>query len=259
MAVLGDLRDVFDSMRTLSLVEIAKLSRNEPARRRLQEQLAAIAGASTSYFEAIAALRGPRLFVLVGSERGFCAGFNDAVARHWERITARDELAQAIVVGGMLVERIGASRSIAASIGGPVIVEDIDAILISLLGRLSEIERRLALPISLSTISNGRDDVSVTAILPFEPRGASPNGHLPELNLAPNVFVREFIDQYVDAALHGVFATSLLSEHRARLAHMTTAIDRLDETTDALRRRAHRLRQEEITQEVETILLSATP
>ena len=79
---------------------------------------------------------------------------------------------------------------------------------------------------------------------------------IPELNLPPETFMSEFIDHYADAALHSIFATSLLSENRARLARMTVAIDRLDENVAALRRRIHRLRQEEITQEVETILLS---
>jgi F-type H+-transporting ATPase subunit gamma len=256
ISVLADLRDVFDSMRTLSLVEMAKLNRSEAARYRLQQELAAIAQATAPYFQALHAPRGPRLFLLVGSERGFCAGFNDAVLQRWERIAASDDGALAIVVGSILAEKLEASTAIASTLAGPTIVEDIDAVLIAVLRHVSAVERRLSVPIALSTIANGRDGIEVTAILPFEPPKLTHAGVcVPELNLAPNVFVRAFADSYVDAALHGVFATSLLSENRARLVHMTTAIDRLDETTAALRRQVHRLRQEEITQEVETILL----
>lgn len=256
MSVLNDLRDVFDSMRTLSLVEIAKLNRSEPARHRLQQQLALIAQASAPYFGALAERAGPKLYLLVGSERGFCAGFNDGVASQWERLRSSDSSARAIVAGSVLAEKIEPSPAILASSSGPVIAEEIEGTLIAVLREVERFERQADGPISFSAVANGRNGVETTAILPFSPPVAADGRRIPSLNLPATTFIDEFVDHYADAALHGVFATSLLSESRARLAHMTTAIDRLDDNVASLRRQAHRLRQEEITQEVETILLS---
>ena len=255
MTMLNDLRDVLDSMRTLALVEISKLSRTEPQRRRLQTDLGAIATATSGYYPAFASAPPRRLFLLVGSERGFCAGFNDDVIMRWARIRASDPDARAIVVGSVLSEKLDASNLILVRLEGAVIAEDIDDTLVAVLREISSAQEAASSPIALSSVANGRDGVEVTGILPFAPQRA-PSERMPELNLPPEAFVRAFLDQYADAALHGVFATSLLSENRARLAHMTTAIDRLDDNMAALRRQAHRLRQEEITQEVEAILLS---
>lgn len=257
IAALSDLRDVFDSMRTLSLVEIAKLNRSEPARHRLQEQLALVARASAPYFSAISEPAGPRLFLLLGSERGFCAGFNDGVVAAWEAIGSRDSSARAIAVGSVLAEKLGDSNAVIARLSGPLIAEEIEGSLIGVLREVARFERAAAAPISFSTIANGREGVETTAILPFEPPPAAGVRRVPSLNLPPASFIDDFVDRYADATLHGVFATSLLNEARARLAHMTAAIDRLDENVTLLRRRSHRLRQEEITQEVETILLSS--
>ena len=55
----------------------------------------------------------------------------------------------------------------------------------------------------------------------------------------------------------GGFSVSLIAENRRRLAHMEGALRRLDETTAVLGRRMHAARQEEITQEIEVIMLSA--
>jgi len=256
ISVLSELRDVFDSMRTLSLVEIAKLSRSEPARHRLQHQLTTIAQVSAPYFNVLGTPPGPTLSLLVGSERGFCAGFNEGVTLAWDRIHAVDPNARAVVVGSMLAEKLNASSTILDRLSGPTVFEDIDASLIAVLHSIARFEARARGPIALWTVANGRDGIETTAILPFEPPRSAHGQRTPALNLAPASFIDDFVDQYADAALHGVFATSLLSENRARLAHMTSAIERLDENVALLRRQTHRLRQEEITEEVETILLS---
>lgn len=48
-----------------------------------------------------------------------------------------------------------------------------------------------------------------------------------------------------------------MAENRRRLAHMDRALDRLEEDTARLRLAYNARRQEEITEEIEIILLSA--
>ena len=54
-----------------------------------------------------------------------------------------------------------------------------------------------------------------------------------------------------------MFYASLAAENHRRVEHMEGAVTRLDERVLALKRRANALRQEEITEEIEVILLSA--
>ncbi|HTX59320.1 MAG TPA: FoF1 ATP synthase subunit gamma [Verrucomicrobiae bacterium] len=251
----GDLRDVLESMKNLAMVEIGKLARIEPAGRHMLEELSQIASATASYHPVLRQPPPARLYVLVGSERGFCGDFNEGVARCWAHVRRGEPDALAIAVGSVLAERL-APNGIAASVAGPAIAEDLDRCLVELLHAVDAVEKRGAVPLGLTAIANGLERIQSIAVLPFEPPRVAPGAPPPDLNLPAKAFVREFVDRYADAALHRVFATSLLCENRARLAHMTVAIDRLDENVAALGRRIHRLRQEEITQEVESILLS---
>ena len=56
--------------------------------------------------------------------------------------------------------------------------------------------------------------------------------------------------------LHEIFYSALMAESRARLAHLESTLQRLErDHTDLLRRR-NVLRQEEITEEIEVLMLS---
>ena len=57
--------------------------------------------------------------------------------------------------------------------------------------------------------------------------------------------------------LNEVLYSSLMAENRRRLAHMDRALDRLEEDMARLRLTYNARRQEEITEEIEVILLSA--
>jgi F-type H+-transporting ATPase subunit gamma len=254
--MLGDLRDVLESMKNLALAEVAKLARTEPARRRTLDELSRIATVTGPYHAALAQTPAAQLYLCIGSERGFCGDFNDAVARLWADLGENEPGARAIVVGSALAEKMDALPRVVAKLSSPAIVEDIDRTLIDLIKSIAPFEE-CSEPLGLVSIANGIEGLQKTALLPFEPRRGALWTVPPELNLCPEMFVREFVDQYLDAALHSIFATSLLSENRARLGHMTVAIDRLDDNLEALAHRIHRLRQEEITREVESILLSA--
>ena len=48
-----------------------------------------------------------------------------------------------------------------------------------------------------------------------------------------------------------------MAESRQRMAHLEGAVQRLDEQSEALHRQENILRQEEIIEEIEVILLSA--
>lgn len=65
--------------------------------------------------------------------------------------------------------------------------------------------------------------------------------------------VAELADQHLFAALHEIQFLSLMADSPERVAHLTGALDHLDQTLEQLARQGQALRQEEI----EVILLSA--
>ena len=78
-----------------------------------------------------------------------------------------------------------------------------------------------------------------------------------DLNLPPEVFLRGLTGHYLYAALNAVLYSSLMAENRQRQVHMDRALQRLDEDSARLQLTYNIQRQEEITEEIEVILLSA--
>ncbi len=82
--------------------------------------------------------------------------------------------------------------------------------------------------------------------------------HPPILNLSPAAFLIELTEQYLFAALHEMLYTSLMAENHNRVMHLEGAVKHMDDESDELARQSNALRQEEIIEEIEVILLSAT-
>ena len=82
--------------------------------------------------------------------------------------------------------------------------------------------------------------------------------HPPLLNLSPQALLGELTDHYLFAALHAMLYTSLMIENQHRASHLDGAVKHLDDESDKLARHCNVLRQEEIIEEIEVILLSAT-
>ncbi|MDE3130989.1 MAG: F0F1 ATP synthase subunit gamma [Acidobacteriota bacterium] len=95
------------------------------------------------------------------------------------------------------------------------------------------------------------------APLPVPDNPPRERGYPPRLTLPPARFFTALAEQALLMSLQGAFSLSLIAENRRRLEHMDSALHRLDETTAGLARRVNIYRQEEITQEIEVIMLSA--
>jgi len=80
----------------------------------------------------------------------------------------------------------------------------------------------------------------------------------PLLNQSPRRFLTDLTDHHLLAALYEILYTSLMVENRRRLTHLEGAVNHLDNESAQLARQCNALRQEEIIEEIEVILLSAT-
>jgi F-type H+-transporting ATPase subunit gamma len=255
---LHDLGEVFSAMKNLALAEISRLEATQRAREHLREELANVARAVAPAFSE--ALTDDRerddLYVIIGSERGFCGAFDEPLVATWRNL-AKDRPGDcAIVVGLALSEKMADAAGIVATLSGPTIAEDLDATLTQVLHAIRVAQSCRPAPMGVKAIWMSTEGVVHAAILPFAPPAGAAAGPLPDFYLRREIFVRDFIDQYVDATLHEAFCTSLSAENRARMAHMTAALEHVEQRDAELRQRANRLRQEEITETIETILLS---
>ncbi len=79
----------------------------------------------------------------------------------------------------------------------------------------------------------------------------------PVLYLEPARFAAGLIDEYLFAVLHEIFYDSLMAENQRRFQQMDQAVNRLQRDLADLRGQRNTLRQEEITEEIEVIMLSA--
>jgi len=256
--VFTDLHDVLDAMRNVALLEIGKLTHAQEHGRLLLEALDKAAQLAAAYQpSAVPAKDSKRLYVVLGSERGFCGDFNARVLARWEAVLTATPDVDYIVVGQALADKLDGSRKPLAVLPGALTAEELDSVLLDVVHRVAAWQSVDADALAVSVLSNDSDGPAAAPILPFVWPRSEKSAPAPSLLLAPAVFVRHFTDYYVDAKIHDAFATSLLAENRARLQHITAAQGRLDERLGDLRRRLRRLRREEITEEVETILVAA--
>jgi F-type H+-transporting ATPase subunit gamma len=150
-----------------------------------------------------------------------------------------------------------------AAIDGPTVSEEIPRVLVALMQRIHDVRREQqdsrTLVITAVYRVAGTNDITIQPLRPFEtiPRVETGGATPPLLTLPPRAFIAELVDLYLFAVLHEIFYSALMAESRERLTHLDGALQRLDKETSELRLRRNILRQEEITEEIELIMLSA--
>lgn len=282
------------------------------------------------------------LWVLVGSEQGFCGDFNARLAARVRDPGAPPLAGQWLVLGQRLATRLGEDPRIVRRLPGATVADEVPAVLLRLtreLNRLlaagepaggglaggepaggglgvlyqeaatNELRLRQLLPLAGALMPPGAsepDPPSATAPLPpsattsipptaIAPISLSPmtsiplsgmtsisptamtsssraapdplRSRLPDrtpksafpplIHLPPGELLDGLTRHYLHAVLNQVLYSSLTAENRQRQAHMEQALQRLEEKAEGLRRACNAQRQEEITEEIEIILLSA--
>lgn len=264
---LGDIRGILRAMRNLALMEVQKLGRVSSTQRQAIDLIERAAADFLNWYPLTLtqpALARP-LVVLIGSERGFCGDFNEAVttafATNASSTAGADPLV--ILVGSRLALHGRDLPTTSAVLQGPSATEEIPAIISRLADHLRVLHSKhdMLCLLDATLIHHVSTDhhSEVTVRRPFlgltdrDSRHAYP----PLLNLTPEDFAAELVDHYLYAILHDVLYSSLLAENQRRFQHMEHALQRLDTTMSKLTLKRNTTRQEEITEEIETILLSA--
>jgi F-type H+-transporting ATPase subunit gamma len=264
---LRDISGILRAMKNLALMERHKLTRFLSTQRRVMDSIEAAAeDFFTFYPEAARQLgKGTSLWLIIGSERGFCGDYNERLVEGVEQYIRERSPHQPhlLLIGRKLAAEFAQDRRVVASLAGPTIAEEVPVVLIGLMEKLKELQAsqkpgvRLEFTIVHQSPASEKGGIHVHEPIKGAPRRSVRAGYPPLLNLDPFAFATALIDQHLFGLLHEVFYSSLMAENLRRFQHMDQAIQRLEKDTAELVLKRNSLRQEEITEEIEVIMLSA--
>lgn len=266
LETLNDIDGIMGAMKNISLMETHKLASFLTSQHRVLAGIEAIAADFLAHhpkFNYPSGLTATNIVVAIGSQRGFCGDFNQSLVQtlrqHWRE--DEEKSSKFLVVGRRLAAKLGQEPRITTSFDGPSVAEEVQPVLRRLMDVLSELqakEKGRLLSITVFAHREEENQVVVRSILPAPRLGqALPKfAYPPLLNVTAATFFSELARHYLWAQMHDVFYSSLMAENRRRLQHMEGAMQRMEEKGSELQRKYNLLRQEEITEEIEIIMLS---
>ena len=265
---MEEIRTILNSMKNLAFIETHKLARFQIMQGQAVANIEQTAMDFLDFYPlAVADDNATPICILVGAERGFCGDFNESLIN----TIAAEAYSGIIAIGSRLCNRLeDYPLEVIASIEGANVAEEVPVILNRLIDTISSLPvsgggmnsaANVATTLQLMVVyhGNGSSQITQRQILPPFPRQQRtlPYGNPPVLNLEPSNFFSDLIDHYLFAVLHEIFYISLMAENQRRLQHLEGAVKHLDDETVNLRRKSQIYRQEEITEEIEVILLNS--
>ena len=266
---MEEIRTILNSMKNLAYIETHKLARFQIMQGQAVANIEQTAMDFLDHYPLPAVDDNTRdISILMGAERGFCGDFNESLIN----TVAAEAYSGIIAIGSRLCDRlVDYPLEIIASIEGANVAEEVPVVLNRLIDAISslpvyggDINRatHVAPALQLTAVyhDNETGQIIRRQILPPFPRQQQRRlryGNPPVLNLEPSDFFSDLIDHYLFAVLHEIFYMSLMAENQRRLQHLEGAVKHLDDETVNLRRKSQIYRQEEITEEIEVILLNS--
>ena len=261
---LHEIRNILNAMKTLAYMESRKLSTFLDSQHKVVEGLTEVATDFLNFYpEALPEeMKTTPVYLLIGTERGFCGDFNQAVIRHTELSLNTPPIIKPtlIVVGRKLYNLMQDDMQVSARIDGASVVEEVPAVLDRAVQALADLQAQHPMLSLYSVYHSGEEGVVTKKLLPpFQhDRQQPPNfPYPPVLNLSPKGFLLDLTEQYLFAALHELLYTSLIEENHRRMIHLEGAVKHLDNLSDQLTQQFNVLRREEVIEEIEVILLNA--
>lgn len=201
------------------------------------------------------------IWIVFGSERGFCGDYNDTLLKHIDALfPADDESILLIPVGNKLCSRLQDDQRVVCFAKGPDVVEEVMTVQNLLIEQINALQSRSSF-VTVHALYHQADTRKIKSsrlIPPFEDNLSIEISFnvQPLLNISPDSLYHGLVDHYLLITLHEIICMSLLAENYQRVEHMTNAIERLNKKEEGLRRKYHVYNQEEITEELEVILLN---
>lgn len=251
-----EIRDILESLKTLAQIEMQKLTHHHERQVRVLESRREPLRDLLSFHPKL----WPELpdecenvLLLLGSERGFCGDFNASLER-----LAKDWSGPLVVVGSKLKERFP-NRDNTIFLVGPLAAEEVKDCQFQLLETLNGFGtvRPLRLTVILHDDAD-RAQPTPKLVWPIQEEPPEPEyAYPPDHNLSVGALLSRLLEHYFSAVLQQLLYSSLLAENKRRIRHLEGAVQHLDQNVENLKRRRNKLRQEEITNEIEILLMGA--
>lgn len=259
LASLQEIGSILNAMKNLSLVEITKISRQYLNQQELLQSVKSALADFEHFFGAVSPSSGAApesVYILIGSERGFCGGFNEAVQNEFTREAAQQANHKLIIVGRKMALKFPDDKRLVTALDGPSATEEIPGVISQLAKELTNSPANTWKIIHNSFDGEGsRTEVNSPFELskpPVIPAFEFP----PLLNVPPAELRMPIVEQFLLALFYRIFYLSFTAENHERLRHMEGALNKIRDEQQRLKQRANSLRQESITEELEIILLS---
>lgn len=258
MHTLDEVRGIMAAMKNLALMEVRKLGRYHDNQGAMAQTLRRAAEDLLGHYPLPPQPTPVRqIFLLFGAERGFCGAFNESLRLAF---AAADPGARCIAVGRRLHNRMENEPRLLAAIDGASVAEEVTPVLERVLRTIAELQSQQPLALTALYHDSEASPVQRMALLPpfsdLSPAATAQYSHPPLLNLPPPALLAELGEHYLFAALYRIAYASLLAENQQRVRHLESAVQRLEDRLEELARRCRTLRQEEITEEIEVLLLN---
>jgi F-type H+-transporting ATPase subunit gamma len=260
---LSEIRDIINSMKTLAYMETRKLDRLLEAQQCVVESIEDVATDFLGFYpQTLPQVKETTaIYLLIGTERGFCGNFNHTLLKRLEdsQQSQTPDNTKLIVIGHKLQTLLQDDARVVASVNGASVAEEVTSLLTGVVNELMALQNMHGGLSVFCLFHNDNDDIVTKRLLPpFEgfsqKKPAYP--HSPQLNQSPEMFLADLTEQYLFALLHEMLYTSLMAENYKRVSHLEGAVRHLDDEAEKLTRKCNALRQEEIVEEIEVILLS---
>ena len=261
---LADIREIMNAMKNLAIIESRKLDKVLDSQRVIVEDIDTIAADFTDYYPfELPVDERYHLYILIGAERGFSGSFNHQLQQRYRSLLQEspDTLALTIALGRKFATTFTTATPAPVLLDGASAQEEISHVLNQLVNQFEVIQSQYG-TIACTVVRQDQrsHDILVQPLLPpFQNNKTKPPPapFPPRLYLSSQQFLSDLIQQYLFAQLYSALSASLLAENEYRVAHLEGAIRHLDERNIELGRLRRSLRQEEIIEEIEVILLNA--
>ena len=213
LETLKKIDTIMTALRNLSFIEMNKASRFLSTQDQIQTLMNQIGNDFlTSYpeYQLHIHYAVPELFVLIGSERGFCGNFNntliDYITKHHPESTSQNQF---IVVGKKLAEKLGNDKRIIQVLAGPNTIEEISDIIFNVLDTLNLLSLNIK-PGSWNIIFNKKNHNSIQTVIqqPYLELTTKKSNELSvpcHINVSPKQFIKEYMNQYLFYLLNMLF------------------------------------------------------
>jgi len=248
LELYGEINDIVSAMKNLAQVELHRVAKAESFQQAaFKTTLQALAALQHHHPNIRPLQQGRNVLLLLGSERGFCGGFNEQIARAFEAETENADII--LLVGSRLANKVESRDSMAFFVA-PSTADEV----LSCVQQMLDYLFKFPIPASFVLLHHNSSGVERLQLLP---KPSLPDLKPPEslrLNLAPGDLCSELHWQCLQQGLMLYLLGSLKTENRMRLQQMEGAREHLEELSHNLKLRINALRQQEIVEEIEVIL-----